>query len=72
MLIVAGTTIGAGMLALPIASAGLGFNTAMVLIVGCWLLMTYTALLMLELHQYAPRDATLNPPAKPSRGEPSL
>ena len=47
MLIVAGTTIGAGMLALPIASAGLGFNTAMVLIVGCWLLMTYTALLML-------------------------
>jgi tyrosine-specific transport protein len=64
MLIVAGTTIGAGMLALPIASAGLGFNTAMVLIIGCWLLMTYTALLMLELHQYAPRDATLNTLAK--------
>ncbi|MBB1370309.1 aromatic amino acid transport family protein [Pseudoalteromonas sp. SR45-4] len=64
MLIVAGTTIGAGMLALPIASAGLGFSTALTLIVGCWLLMTYTALLMLELHQYAPRDATLNTLAK--------
>lgn len=64
MLIVAGTTIGAGMLALPIASAGLGFNTALALIIGCWLLMTYTALLMLELHQFAPRDATLNTLAK--------
>jgi tyrosine-specific transport protein len=64
MLIVAGTTIGAGMLALPIASAGLGFSTALALIIASWLLMTYTALLMLELHQYAPRDATLNTLAK--------
>ena len=64
MLIVAGTTIGAGMLALPIASAGLGFNTALALIIASWLLMTYTALLMLELHQYAARDATLNTLAK--------
>ncbi|MBW4965223.1 aromatic amino acid transporter [Pseudoalteromonas sp. CR1] len=64
MLIVAGTTIGAGMLALPIASAGLGFMTALALIVASWVLMTYTALLMLELHQFAPRDATLNTLAK--------
>ncbi len=64
MLIVAGTTIGAGMLALPIASAGLGFTTALILIIATWLLMTYTALLMLELHQHAERDATLNTLAK--------
>lgn len=64
MLIVAGTTIGAGMLALPVASAGLGFTTALTLIVATWLLMTYTALLMLELHQHAERDATLNTLAK--------
>ena len=64
MLIVAGTTIGAGMLALPIASAGLGFTTALSLIFLTWVLMTYTALLMLELHQYADRDATLNTLAK--------
>lgn len=64
MLIVAGTTIGAGMLALPIASAGLGFITALALIIVTWALMTYTALLMLELHQYADRDATLNTLAK--------
>lgn len=64
MLIVAGTTIGAGMLALPIVSAGLGFSTALALIIATWMLMTYTALLMLELHQYADRDATLNTLAK--------
>ncbi|PAX99662.1 tyrosine transporter TyrP [Pseudoalteromonas sp. HM-SA03] len=64
MLIVAGTTIGAGMLALPIASAGLGFSTAIVLLAITWLLMTYTALLMLEVHQYADQDATLNTLAK--------
>ncbi|MEM5552057.1 amino acid permease [Pseudoalteromonas sp. NEC-BIFX-2020_002] len=64
MLIVAGTTIGAGMLALPIASAGLGFTTALSLIIATWVLMTYTALLMLELHQHADRDATLNTLAK--------
>ena len=64
MLIVAGTTIGAGMLALPIASAGLGFTTALGLIISTWALMTYTALLMLELHQHADRDATLNTLAK--------
>ncbi|MBE0367207.1 aromatic amino acid transport family protein [Pseudoalteromonas aurantia] len=69
MLIVAGTTIGAGMLALPIASAGLGFSTAIILLVLSWLLMTYTALLMLELHQYANVDSTLNTLAKSILGK---
>ncbi|WP_042147999.1 MULTISPECIES: aromatic amino acid transport family protein [unclassified Pseudoalteromonas] len=64
MLIIAGTTIGAGMLALPIASAGLGFSTATVLLFSAWALMTYTALLMLEVHQYAHVEATLNSLAK--------
>ncbi|OUL58766.1 aromatic amino acid transport family protein [Pseudoalteromonas ulvae] len=64
MLIIAGTTIGAGMLALPIASAGLGFSTSIVVILGTWLLMTYTALLMIEVHQHAEVDATLNTLAK--------
>ncbi len=64
MLIVAGTTIGAGMLALPIASAGLGFSVAISLLAVTWVIMTYTALLMLEVHQYADQDATLNTLAK--------
>lgn len=64
MLIIAGTSIGAGMLALPIASAGLGFSTAIIMLITIWLLMTYTALLMLEVHQYASTEATLNTLAK--------
>lgn len=60
MLIIAGTTIGAGMLALPLASAGLGFTTATLIMFSIWLLMTYTALLMLEVHQHADNTATLN------------
>ncbi len=64
MLIIAGTTIGAGMLALPIASASLGFSTSLILLFAAWALMTYTALLMLELHQHAEHTATLNTLAK--------
>ncbi|MBP6344536.1 MAG: amino acid permease [Neisseriaceae bacterium] len=59
-LIIAGTTIGAGMLALPLASAGIGFWPATLIMCGIWLLMTYTAMLMLEVHQHAPVDATLH------------
>ncbi|PKH01942.1 tyrosine transporter TyrP [Psychromonas sp. MB-3u-54] len=69
MLIIAGTSIGAGMLALPIASAGLGFSTAMIVLLIMWLLMTYTALLMLEVHQYASAEATLNTLAKSLLGK---
>ena len=46
-LIIAGTALGGGMLALPLASAGLGFYPAAFLIIANWALMTYTALLML-------------------------
>lgn len=59
-LIIAGTTIGAGMLALPLASAGLGFSTSMIMMLCIWTLMAFTALLMLELHQHAEHDATLH------------
>ncbi|WP_413283125.1 aromatic amino acid transporter [Vibrio sp. MA40-2] len=59
-LIIAGTTIGAGMLALPLASSGIGFVASLSIMLVLWLLMTYTALLMLELHQHAPSNATLH------------
>lgn len=59
-LIIAGTTIGAGMLALPLASAGIGFSTSLILMLGLWALMAFTALLMVELHQFADSDATLH------------
>lgn len=63
-LIIAGTTIGAGMLALPLASAGIGFSTSLTIMAILWALMAYTALMMVELHQHASSDATLHTLAK--------
>ncbi len=50
--IVAGTALGAGMLAMPIATAGVGVGTTVALLVGLWALMSYTALLMVEVYQH--------------------
>lgn len=47
--IVAGTAIGAGMLALPLATAALGMIPAILLMVVIWGLSAYTSLLMLRL-----------------------
>ncbi|MGL4381766.1 MAG: aromatic amino acid transport family protein [Vibrio sp.] len=68
-LIIAGTTIGAGMLALPLASAGIGFTTSLMIMLGLWMLMAFTALLMVEIHQYAAQDATLHTLAKQILGD---
>lgn len=50
--IVAGTALGAGMLAMPLATAGIGFATAMLLLFGLWVIMSYTALLLVEAYQH--------------------
>ena len=44
-LIIAGTTIGAGMLAMPLTSAGIGFGYTVFLLVGLWALLVYSGLL---------------------------
>ena len=56
-LLVAGTMIGAGMLAMPLTSAGIGFGFTLVLLLGLWALLTFTALLFVELYQTAESDA---------------
>lgn len=56
-LLVAGTMIGAGMLAMPLTSAGIGFCFTLVLLLGLWALLTFTALLFVELYQTAESDA---------------
>ncbi|WP_038176493.1 aromatic amino acid transport family protein [Vibrio pacinii] len=68
-LIIAGTTIGAGMLALPLASAGIGFTTSLIIMITLWALMAYTALLMIEVHQHADNSATLHTLAKQFLGK---
>lgn len=48
--IVAGTAIGGGMLALPLATAALGIIPALMLLVVIWAISAYTSLLMLEIN----------------------
>lgn len=62
--IVAGTTIGAGMLAMPLAAAGVGFPTTLILLVALWILMSYTALLLVEVYQHEPADTGMSTLAK--------
>ena len=54
-LIIAGTTIGAGMLAMPLTSAGMGFGYTVLLLVGLWALLVYSGLLFVEVYQTAAR-----------------
>lgn len=50
ILLVSGTTIGAGMLALPIATGLAGFYPSILLFIVFWMFLTYTAFLMLEVN----------------------
>jgi tyrosine-specific transport protein len=56
-LLIAGTTIGVGMLALPIATAEGGFLPALALYLICWLFMVCTGLLTIEVCMWLPREA---------------
>lgn len=54
-MLIAGTSIGAGMLALPAISAGMWFYWAVALLVGCWLMMLLSSQALLEVNlHYAP------------------
>lgn len=54
-LLVAGTTIGAGMLAMPLTSAEMGFTYTLILLFALWALLSYSALLFVEVYQKAER-----------------
>lgn len=68
--IVAGTTIGAGMLAMPLASAGVGMGVTLILLCAMWALMCYTALLLVEVYQHVPADTGLGTLARRYLGRP--
>jgi tyrosine-specific transport protein len=59
ILLVVGTTIGAGMLALPVATAQLGFWGSLVLLISCWGIMTACAFLFLEVNLWLPPNSNL-------------
>lgn len=67
ILLIVGTSIGGGMLALPVANAATGFWQSSLFLVLCWVFMTIGAFFILEANLYLPRgkhmvsmaDATL-------------
>lgn len=58
-LLVAGTAIGAGMLALPVATAQGGFWPASVIFFLCWIFSASTGLLLLEACMWLPKDTNI-------------
>ena len=58
-LLVAGTAIGAGMLALPVVTGMGGFLPATVIFLICWIFSACTGLLLLEICLWMPNDANI-------------
>jgi tyrosine-specific transport protein len=69
ILLIVGSAIGAGMLALPIVMAPIGFFHSTFLLVGCWLLMTSGALLLLEINLWLPPNSNIISMAKTTLGK---
>ncbi|MBA3662195.1 MAG: tryptophan/tyrosine permease [Gammaproteobacteria bacterium] len=68
-LLIAGTCIGGGMLGLPIATAKSGVLGSSVLFIICWMLMTFTALLTLEVNLCFPKESNMISMAKATLGK---
>jgi len=69
ILLVSGTTIGAGMLALPVSTGMSGFLPSLLLLVLYWIFMTYTAFLMLEVNLWMGENNNLISMAKHTLGK---
>ncbi len=57
-LLIAGTTIGVGMLALPVATGPGGFVPSMTIYLVCWAFMLCTGLLLVEVSLWLPKDTS--------------
>lgn len=68
ILLVVGTSIGGGMLALPIAGAGGGFLYSSILLFFCWMAMTFAAFLILEVNLWLPQNSNIISMAKTTLG----
>lgn len=72
ILMIAGTAIGAGMLALPLKTAAAGFYPSLALFIACFLFMTYTVFILLEANLMSTNpDANLITMAKERLGKPA-
>lgn len=69
-LLVAGTTIGGGVLGLPILTGAAGFLPSIVIFLLCWLCMASTGLLFLEASQWLRGESNILSMAKTTLGNP--
>ncbi len=69
-LLVAGTSIGGGMLALPVLTSLAGFMPSLVIYLFCWLFMASTGLLFLEILQWMKGEANIVSMAERTLGTP--
>lgn len=70
ILLIVGTSIGGGMLALPVSTAEVGFYHSIFFLVLCWLVMTAGALLILEVTMRLPIGSNMVSMAKSTLGLP--
>jgi tyrosine-specific transport protein len=69
-LLVAGTSIGGGMLALPVLTSLAGFMPSLVVYLLCWLFMASTGLLFLEISQWIKGESNILSMAERTLGKP--
>lgn len=70
ILMIVGTAIGAGMLALPLATAQEGFVASIGVLFICWFIMTSSALLILEINMWFPPRSNIISMARNTLGKP--
>ena len=70
ILLIVGTSIGGGMLALPVSTAPAGFTNSICFLILCWLIMTVGALLVLEVNMRLPVGSNMVSMAKSTLGIP--
>jgi tyrosine-specific transport protein len=69
-LLVAGTSIGGGILALPVATSLSGFIPSVFIYILCWLFMASTGLLFLEVSSWMKEESNIISMAKTTLGKP--
>lgn len=70
VLLIVGTCIGGGMLALPVATAAGGFIPSLFLLFMCWAVMTFSAFLILEVNLWLPHRSNMISMARKTLGRP--
>lgn len=70
VLLIVGTSIGGGMLGLPIVTAQSGFISSTLLLIAIWALMTFCALLIMEVNLWFPPRNNIITMARATLGKP--